>query len=65
VPDMRLVVDEAYELVEEDLITSDDFRDFAFGNAVRLHGGMNPVFFHGTAVEKEAEFLLAGTPAAI
>jgi predicted TIM-barrel fold metal-dependent hydrolase len=65
VPDMRLVVDEAYELVEEDLITSDDFRDFAFGNAVRLHGGMNPAFFHGTAVEKEAEVLLAGTPAAV
>ncbi len=59
VPDMRLVIEEAYELVEDDLITGDDFRDFAFANAVRLHGGANPDFFVGTAVEKEAAEVLA------
>jgi predicted TIM-barrel fold metal-dependent hydrolase len=59
VPDMRLVVVEAYELVDDGLITADDFRDFAFANAVRLHGGANPDFFRGTAVEKEAAEVLA------
>ena len=59
VPDMRLVVQEAFELVDNELITTDDFRDFAFANAVRLHGGANPDFFAGTAVEKEASEVLA------
>ena len=35
------------------------FRDFTFANAVRLHGGMNPDFFTGTVVEKQAAELLA------
>ena len=35
------------------------FRDFAFANAVRLHGGMNPGFFKGTVVEKATADLLA------
>ena len=39
-------------------MTDDDFRDFAFANAVRLHGGMNPDFFVGTVVEKEAAEVL-------
>ena len=30
----------------------------AFANAVRLHGGMNPVFFEGTVVEDEARAIL-------
>jgi hypothetical protein len=59
VPDMRLVVVEAFELVEDNLISMDDFRDFAFANAVRLHGGANADFFKGTAVEKEAAEILA------
>ena len=65
VPDMRLVVEEAYELVEDELITTDDFRDFVFANAVRLHGGTNPSFFVGTAVEHEAEAILATTRAGV
>jgi hypothetical protein len=64
VPDMRLVIEEAYELVEDNLITGDDFRDFAFANAVRLHGGANPDFFVGTAVEKEAAEVLAAAASA-
>jgi predicted TIM-barrel fold metal-dependent hydrolase len=61
VPDMREVLEEAYELREEELINADDFRDFVFANAVRLHGGMNPKFFEGTAVEGEAAQVLAAT----
>jgi hypothetical protein len=54
VPDMVQVLPEAYELVEDGLITSDDFRDFTFANAVRLWGTQNPRFFEGTSVAKEA-----------
>ena len=43
---------EAWELVEDGLITTDDFRDFTFTNAVRLWGTQNPRFFEGTAVAK-------------
>jgi predicted TIM-barrel fold metal-dependent hydrolase len=59
VTDMRDVLAEAHELVDEGLISEADFRDFSFANAVRLHGGMNPRFFEGTAVEAEAAKLLA------
>ena len=59
VPDMKDVVPEAYELVEENLITETDFRDFMFANPVRFWGEANPNFFKGTRVEKEAQALLA------
>ena len=54
VPDMAAVVPEAYELVEDGLITADDFRDFTFANAVRLWGTQNPDFFKGTVVARQA-----------
>jgi hypothetical protein len=60
VVDMREVVIEAWELVEDGLVTEDDFADFAFRNTVRLHGGMNPEFFKGTAVEDAAGRVLRG-----
>ncbi|HXH85115.1 MAG TPA: amidohydrolase family protein [Candidatus Tectomicrobia bacterium] len=61
VPDMREVLPEAFELVEDGLITEDDFRDFSFANAVRLWGAGNPRFFEGTVVEKAAAEVLAQT----
>jgi predicted TIM-barrel fold metal-dependent hydrolase len=64
VPDMEDVVPEAYELVEHELITADDFRDFMFTNAVRFWGEVNPDFFKGTAVQKQAAEVLAAGPAA-
>lgn len=64
VPDVREVLHEAYEPLEDGLIDKDDFRDFAFANAVRLHGGMNPDFYEGTAVADAARKVLeAGVPA--
>jgi predicted TIM-barrel fold metal-dependent hydrolase len=63
VPDMRMVLPEAYELVEDGLITADDFRDFTFANAVRLWGTQNPDFFKGTVVARQAAEVLAHTPA--
>ncbi|PYM17743.1 MAG: amidohydrolase [Candidatus Rokuibacteriota bacterium] len=59
VPDMSAVVPEAYELVEHGLINDDDFRDFMFANAVRFWGEVNPDFFKGTVVEKQAAEVLA------
>jgi len=58
VPDMADVVPEAYELVEHGLIDDNDFRDFMFANAVRFWGEVNPDFFVGTAVEKQAAEVL-------
>jgi len=57
--DFRDPLPEAYELVEEGHITSDDFRAFVFANAVKLWGTQNPKFFEGTVVAKEAAAVLA------
>ncbi|MCI0768693.1 MAG: amidohydrolase family protein [Chloroflexi bacterium] len=61
VPDMTKVVEEVYALVEDGVISEQDFKDLVFGNAVRLHGGMNPDFFKGTAIESDAANILADT----
>jgi hypothetical protein len=60
VPDMTAVLHEAYELVEDDLITQTDFRDFVFNNPVRLWAGNNSNFFKGTVVEEQAKSVLSG-----
>jgi hypothetical protein len=57
--DMRDPLPEAWELVEDGLITEDNFRDFTFANVVRLWGTQNPRFFDGTVVAKEAAAVLA------
>jgi predicted TIM-barrel fold metal-dependent hydrolase len=57
--DMRDAAVEAYEGVERGLMSEQDFRDFVFINPVKLHCGMNPDFFKGTTLEKEAEEALA------
>ena len=51
VTDMAAMLVEAYELVEDGLLTADNFRAFSFGNVVELHASMNPRFFAGTVVE--------------
>ena len=63
VPDMGEVVPEAHELVEHGLLTADDIRDFMFTNAVRFWGEVNPTFFKGSVVEKQAAEALAPAPA--
>ena len=57
-PDMRKAAAEAYELVEDGLITEDDFRDFVFTNPVRAKTDLNPDFFRGTRVEDDVARLL-------
>src|SRR5437763_2014027 len=58
--DFRDPLPEAHELVEKELITEADFRDFVFANSVRLWGTQNPRFFDGTVVAKEAAQALNG-----
>src|SRR5437016_9652533 len=60
--DMRHPLREAHELVDEGLISKDNFRDFTFANAVHLWGTQNPKFFEGTAVAKAAAAELARAP---
>jgi predicted TIM-barrel fold metal-dependent hydrolase len=59
VSDMRHVLPEVYELVEDGLIGAADFRDFVFANPVRFHSEANPDFFRGTVIERQAAALLA------
>ncbi len=60
VPEFAAVLGEAYELVEKQLITLEQFKDLISRNAVRLHGQVNPDFFQGTCVEEYAKTVLAG-----
>lgn len=53
VPDMTDVLGEAYEGVEDGVLSQDNFRDFVFANPVRLWTSMNPDFFVGTAIESQ------------
>jgi hypothetical protein len=40
-------------------MTEEDFRDFVFGNPVRLWGSADQDFFKGTVIEKQAaEYLV-------
>ncbi|MCZ6872801.1 MAG: amidohydrolase family protein [bacterium] len=61
VPNMAHVVPEAYQLVEQELMTDDDFRDFMLTNPVHFWGDGNADFFKGTVVEQEATAVLASS----
>lgn len=61
VSNMNHVLPEAYEMVEEGLMTPEDFRDFSFTNPVRFFAEANPTFFAGTSVEKAVSELLTST----
>jgi hypothetical protein len=54
VVNMNEVLTEAYELVDDGLITEMDFREFVFTNPLRFWAEGNPDFFKGTALENEA-----------
>jgi predicted TIM-barrel fold metal-dependent hydrolase len=61
VVNMNEVLEEAYELVEDDLITEEDFREFVFTNPLRFWAEARPDFFKGTVVESEAAAALRET----
>jgi predicted TIM-barrel fold metal-dependent hydrolase len=50
VPDLRGVLPDAWELVEDGHLTEENFAAFACSNVVRMLTAMNPGFFEGTAV---------------
>jgi predicted TIM-barrel fold metal-dependent hydrolase len=58
VPDMRDVVPEAYELVDDGRLDADQFRAFTCDNPIRLHAQMNPDFFAGTPIAAYASQVL-------
>jgi predicted TIM-barrel fold metal-dependent hydrolase len=59
-PVMNMVLPEAYEAVDDGRLGRDEFEAFVFGNAVRLHGAMNPSFFVDTPCEDQAADVLEG-----
>ncbi|MBM3510665.1 MAG: amidohydrolase [Alphaproteobacteria bacterium] len=63
VADIAAVLEEAYEMVEDELLTEANFRDFVFANPIALHAGMNPAFFEGTIVEQAVATHAAPRPA--
>jgi predicted TIM-barrel fold metal-dependent hydrolase len=62
VPSMSGVVAEAYEMVEDGLVTPEQFREFMFANPLRLLAGPNPRFFEGTVCEAAVAAELAKAP---
>jgi hypothetical protein len=62
VPDISSVLLESHMLVDEGLLTADDYRDFVFTYPALLHAQMNPAFFDGTPVEGAAKALLTSNP---
>jgi predicted TIM-barrel fold metal-dependent hydrolase len=63
VPDMAEAAEEAYELVDHGVLSTEAFRDMVFNNAVEFWTSGNRDFFKGTAVESAATKLLAARSA--
>jgi hypothetical protein len=58
VPDMRYVLEEAWELVEHGRIDEEQFQEFACTNVATMLTSVNPDFFAGTAIENNLKSLL-------
>ncbi|MBI3758479.1 MAG: hypothetical protein HY269_01840, partial [Deltaproteobacteria bacterium] len=63
VPDMAEAAEEAYELVDQGVLSADAFRDMVFDNAVEFWTSGNRDFFKGTSVESATTQLLASRSA--
>jgi hypothetical protein len=48
VPGFADVIPEAFEMVERGFVTEQNFREFTFTNAARLHTRNSPAIFKGT-----------------
>src|SRR5262249_27523064 len=53
VPSFTAPLVEAYELVEDGILTPEQFEEFVCTNAVRFYAGNGTSFFAGTAVEAD------------
>jgi len=58
VPEFDEPLEEALELVEQGILDQDQMRQFLFDNPVRFYASLNPTFFSGTVIEKEATAVL-------
>lgn len=58
VPDMALVLGEAYEAVDDGSLDAGAFRAFCYENAVRFYAHGNPDFFAGTSVAGDSARVL-------
>jgi predicted TIM-barrel fold metal-dependent hydrolase len=54
VPDFDEPLEEAYELVEREILDADQLREFVFTNPLRFYSSLDPTFFDGTTVEQAA-----------
>jgi predicted TIM-barrel fold metal-dependent hydrolase len=55
VPSFTMPLVEAYELVEDGILTPEQFKEFVNTNAVRFYAGTGSSFFAGTAVQEDTE----------
>ncbi|QII86546.1 amidohydrolase family protein [Bordetella hinzii] len=53
VPDLTEPLAESWDLVEQGVISAEDFKAFVFGNPYRFYTEANPAFFAGTEVERK------------
>lgn len=53
VPDLTEPLAESWDLVEQGVISEDDFKALVFGNPYRFYTEANPNFFAGTSIEKK------------
>ena len=59
VPDMKEVLEEAWEMVDHGWIDEAAFKSFTFSNPVKFYTDTNPGFFKGTVVEAAVDAHLA------
>ncbi len=59
VPEMTEILEEAHELLEDGLVTPDDFKEFVFGHPAKLWTTLNPDFYKGTVVESAVQKYLS------
>ena len=53
VPDLTEPLAESWDLVEQGVISAQDFKALVFGNPYRFYTQANPDFFRGTAIERK------------
>jgi hypothetical protein len=54
VPEFDSPLAEAFELVEHGILDEDALRDYLFTHSVQLYASLDPTFFEGTVIEREA-----------
>jgi predicted TIM-barrel fold metal-dependent hydrolase len=59
VPEFDEPLEEAVELAERGIVDGDQLRDFLFANPVEFYASLDPEFFTGTVIEREAAAALA------